>query len=112
MEVLKIMKTITIYNGKKAINEILRETIKLNCSLDSNINYKAVCGRSKARNITRLYIYKVGSKSLLYCINLVHGTIEQYQRKKLINKTSLQLFKDYDFYIINEIKPKEPANND
>lgn len=106
------MKAITIYNGKKAINEILRETIKINCHLDSNINYKAVCERSKARNITRLYVYKVGSKSLLYYINLVHGTVEQYQRKKLVNQTSLQLYKDYNFYKINGIKPKEPANND
>lgn len=100
------MKTITVYNGKKAINEILRETIKLNCKLDNNINYKAVCERSKARNITRLYVYKVGSKSLLYYINLVHGTVEQYQRKKLVNQTSLKLYDDYDFYKINEIERK------
>lgn len=106
------MKAITIYNGKKTINEVLRNTIKINCQLDNNINYKAVCGLSKHRNITRLYVYKVGSKSLLYCINLVHGTVESYQRKKLVNQTSLQLFKDYDFYKINEIKPKELANND
>lgn len=106
------MKAITIYNGKKAINEILREMIKLNCQLDNNINYKAVCGLSKHKNITRLYIYKIGSKSLLYCINLVTGTVEQYQRKKLVNKTSLQLYKDYDFYRINKIELKEPANND
>lgn len=106
------MKAITIYNGNKAINEILRETVKLNCQLDNNINYKAVCGLSKHKNITRLYIYKVGSKSLLYYINLVNGTIEQYQRKKLVNQTSLQLYKDYDFYKINEIDPKELANND
>lgn len=98
------MKTITVYNGKKAINEVLRETVKLNCKLDNNINYKVICYQSNHLNITRLEVYKVGSKSLLYYINLYYSFVEQYERKKLVNKTSLQLYNGYDFYKINGIE--------
>ena len=95
------MKTITVYNGKKAINQVLRETVKLNCQLDDNINYKIVCGPSNLQNILYLKVYQVGSKSELYFINLYYGFVEQWDGNKLVNKTSLKLYNGYDFYKIN-----------
>lgn len=98
------MKTITVYNGKKAINEVLRETVKLNCQLDDNINYKIICGQSNLGSVIYLEVYQVGRKSVLYFINLYYGFVEQWEGNKLINKTSLELFQGYDYYKINKLE--------
>lgn len=102
-------KEITIYGGKNMV-KVLRETIKANCDLstyDESINFKAVCITSKHGNIKGLNLYKIGSKAIIYTINLMDGTVKQINRNKVINEKQLVLFEDYDFYKLNDIKKND-----